>query len=81
MSGSFLVLLAVVVAVFGLCFLGIGVGILIGRKKRLGACSCDFDAGAERAKAVARASGGCCGGKDGGCGCKGNDASSSASSR
>ena len=68
MSLSFLVLLAVVIGVFGLCFVGIGVGIFFARKKRLGACSCDFDAAKERASAAARASGGggCCGG---GCGC------------
>ena len=71
MSASFLVLLAVVAAVVGLCFLGIGVGILLGRKKRLGTCSCDFDADKARA-AAARPAGGCCGGAQGGCGCKGD---------
>jgi len=71
MSASFLVLLAVVIGAFGLCFVGIGVGIFFARKKRLGACSCDFDPARERAKAAARASGGggCCGG-EGGCGCR-----------
>jgi hypothetical protein len=70
MSVSFLVLLAVVVGVLGLCFVGIGVGIFFARKKRLGACSCDFDAARERANAVARtAEGGCCGGGGGECGC------------
>ncbi len=70
MSVSFLVLLGVVIGVLGLCFVGIGVGIFFARKKRLGACSCDFDPAKERANAAARAAGGgCCGGGGGECGC------------
>jgi len=63
------VLLAAVIALGGLCFVGIGVGIFFARKKRLGACSCDFDPAKERAKAAARAAGGGCCGSGGTCGC------------
>ena len=53
---NFFVLLGVVAAVVLLCFAGIGLGIFLAGRKRIGACACDFDA--DRARA-ARAKGGC----------------------
>lgn len=55
---TFLILLGVVAGVILLCFAGIGVGIFLAGRRRIGACSCDFDA--DRAR-KAHAQGGCCG--------------------
>lgn len=46
-----LVLPLVVLGVLGLCFAGIGLAMLTGRRRRIGACSCAFDADRERARA------------------------------
>ncbi len=51
---DFLLLAGAVLGVFAVCFTGIGLGILAGRRKRLGACSCSFDADKQRRDACCR---------------------------
>jgi hypothetical protein len=53
---SFIVLLGVVAAVVLLCFAGIGLGIFLAGRRRIGACACDFDANRARTR---HAKGGC----------------------
>lgn len=50
--------MAVSLAVFALCFLAIGLGVFLGKRKDIKGCSCSFDADRSRADAQARR---CCG--------------------
>ncbi len=56
---AFLLLLAAM-GIFALCFAGIGLAILVGRRRRIGACACDFDADRDRACACPDAERGRC---------------------
>jgi len=60
-SGA-LVLFAVVLGLLLLAFAGIGIGILLGRRKTIQGCACEFDAARARAAHRAGACAGCSGG-------------------
>ncbi|MCX7818340.1 MAG: hypothetical protein N2652_03900 [Kiritimatiellae bacterium] len=49
MSTSPWISLLAAAVVVGLCFVGLGIGVLAGRRRRIGACSCEFDPDAARA--------------------------------
>ena len=54
---EFWTLAGLAAALVTLSFLGIGVGVLFGRRKDIKGCSCGFDADRERACAAARREG------------------------
>lgn len=54
---SFLLLMGVVAGILLLCFLGIGIGLLLGRRKTLQGCACEFDP--DRARSDGSSCGSC----------------------
>ncbi len=51
MSASPWVTLLAVAILLGLCCAGMGLSVLLGRRRRIGACACEFDANAARRRA------------------------------
>ncbi len=58
---AYLVLFAVVLGVLVLAFAGIGIGILLGRRKTIQGCACEFNADKARAAYRAGSCSGCSG--------------------
>lgn len=58
---SWLVMLAAVIGLMLLAFAGIGIGILLGRRKTIQGCACEFNADKARAAYRAGSCSGCSG--------------------